>query len=67
MSGDRVKREWQQHDVVVDCPHCRDPFAHIDQRDIDIHAGATFTCRSCGGSMVLSAEKPEEYSRRTRT
>ena len=50
-------------DLVVDCPHCRDPFAALVQEDVDIHSGATYKCAACGGSIVLSAQTPQEYSR----
>ena len=48
---------------IFDCPNCHDPFSETKERSIDIHAGATYHCDSCGGRVVFLALTVEQYTR----
>ena len=47
---------------IFDCPNCHDPFAETKERSIDIHAGATYRCDSCGERVVFVALTVEQYT-----
>ena len=47
---------------TFDCPNCDDPFAETKETAIDVHAGATYRCSSCGGSVVFLALTVKQYA-----
>ena len=48
-------------DFVFSCPHCGVPFAQTVEPNVDIHAGATYTCSECKGKVIFEAVTPDEY------
>ena len=48
--------------LFFDCPNCDDPFAETKETEIDVHAGATYHCASCGGEVVFLALNVEQYT-----
>lgn len=46
---------------VFACPHCGEPSAQVTDPELDIHAGATYTCAECDQDVIFEAMTPDEY------
>jgi hypothetical protein len=49
------------HDFVFACPACGHPGAQTVEPDVDIHAGASYTCDQCGADVHFEALTRAEY------
>ena len=49
---------------VFSCPGCGHPGAMTGENNIDIHAGATYTCDECGADVIFDALTVAEYTSR---
>ena len=48
-------------EMVFACPSCCDWFAQTVEGTVDIHSGATYTCRRCLKPVVFVAMTVDEY------
>jgi hypothetical protein len=48
-------------DFVFACPACGHPSAQTVEPDVDIHAGASYTCDQCGAEVHFEALTRAEY------
>jgi transcription elongation factor Elf1 len=48
-------------DFVFACPACGHPGAQTVDPDVDIHAGASYTCDRCGADVHFEALTRAEY------
>jgi hypothetical protein len=48
-------------DFVFSCPACGHPGAQTVEPDVDIHAGASYTCDQCGADVHIEALTRAEY------
>jgi predicted RNA-binding Zn-ribbon protein involved in translation (DUF1610 family) len=48
-------------DFVFACPACGHPGAQTVESDVDIHAGASYTCDRCGAAVHFEALTRAEY------
>ena len=55
-----------KHHWVFSCPSCGDPSAQTKELDVDIHAGATYSCSECGKTVIFEALTTAEYCNASR-
>ena len=50
-----------QVELIFDCPYCHEPFSDVVGEEVDIHSGASYSCRHCSNMVVFQVFATEEY------